>query len=272
MDKLKKYIIVLLILIALLILVDILSGIWCWNRLNLLFDFEVFKEVASLFSNIALPIISAVAIFIYYQALKESQKQNNILRSQNLKPYFDAKLLKLKKDAESEKIECQFINDTQPSSKKYNILEYSQGISDCVSYLIKDKDYYHYWKRISDGEKVDYEEISTFPFYPTLFSLEGLLLAFNYSFFLSRIETIIIEIEKSRLTETDKEAYVKSIFEEYLNSYLSIIDLSKASYGKDPYSFISRMNRDFSSDVKIKHLSDTYFVKNEEWIRNKFNK
>ena len=91
--KLKYIIIIgLLILIIVLLGVDIFTGIWYWNRSNLIFDSENFN-------NIFTPILAFIAIITYSIALFTSIKQNRILHNQNIKPYYLKAIKKLRNKA-----------------------------------------------------------------------------------------------------------------------------------------------------------------------------
>lgn len=77
MRKIIYFLIALLSILILLILIDLSTGIWYWNKLNLKFN-------SSEFNNIVTPILTMIATPIYAWALYTTIKQNKIALSQNL--------------------------------------------------------------------------------------------------------------------------------------------------------------------------------------------
>ena len=92
----------LLVILITLVLVDILTRFFLWKGLNLVFN-------ASNFNNIVTPIATVVAIGVYYNTLRNLIKQTEIIQSQNMKPFFEAKLKNLISKAESVIIEYKGI-------------------------------------------------------------------------------------------------------------------------------------------------------------------
>jgi len=85
MKTIKYFLIALIFILIILISIDLSTGIWYWNKLNLKFD-------SNEFNNIATPILTMIATPIYALALYTTIRQNKITLSQNLKPFYEKEI------------------------------------------------------------------------------------------------------------------------------------------------------------------------------------
>ena len=83
--KYARIIIGLLIVLIILVTIDLTTGIWFWNKKNLMLE-------PSNFNNILTPIISFCAFIVYSLALITTIRQNKIILSQNIKPFFEKQI------------------------------------------------------------------------------------------------------------------------------------------------------------------------------------
>jgi ABC-type uncharacterized transport system permease subunit len=83
--KYARIIFGLLIVLIILVTIDLTTGIWFWNRKNLMFE-------PSNFNNTLTPIISFCAFIVYTIALFTTIRQNKIILSQNIKPFFEKQI------------------------------------------------------------------------------------------------------------------------------------------------------------------------------------
>src|SRR5690606_33835348 len=123
-------IIILLSLCAILLLIDITTGIWFWNRKNLVFE-------SSIFNNVLTPTISFFSFIVYSGALYLAIKQNRIILSQNLKPYYENEILEYTQKAQNIIFEYKSIN----TYEFCNALNYIDFINSKLVELSANQDY-----------------------------------------------------------------------------------------------------------------------------------
>ena len=96
MKIINKTITILLIIAIGLLLVDLFTGIWYWNRLNLKFDLANYNYVVSPTFAIFATIIYGLALFNAIKQnriiLSQSIEQNRIILSQNIKPHYEREI------------------------------------------------------------------------------------------------------------------------------------------------------------------------------------
>lgn len=211
----KKNIIILLFCVILLITVDLLTGIYFWNRSHLNFNSQNFN-------NIVTPIVSAVAAIIYALALKTTLRQNKIILSQNIKPHFERNIDELFVEAKTTKVGARQQDD---SPLNFTLLNYPLLVKDLVLELAKNRDFEEDYKTIfkeKNSKSTDY--FSGRSYYPVALELNGFLIGnFSITFFYDKINNLMDEIESSQLIDDDKEHLIKRVKQTFLNEYMSLV-------------------------------------------------
>lgn len=132
----------MLVLIIILLGIDIFTGIWYWNRNNLIFN-------PVNFNNILTPILTLLAIIIYGIALFTSIEQNKILHNQNIKPYYLREIKKLKNRAKKTEINHLGVFDEE----KVHLLNYTKYLMSAITKLTKSNDFINDYKDFENNLK-----------------------------------------------------------------------------------------------------------------------
>lgn len=255
--KYSKLLIGLFLVIVTLLLIDILTGIFYWNRLNLLFD-------PSAFNNISTPIIGTVSFVVYSLALFLAFKQNKTILSQHLRPYYEREINRTIAELEKEKINSELINRDE---KEYNGINYPNLIFNQLIVLTKNSDYIKDIRDYDRGIEFKVKYIEERSYYPIVVFLSeytvGLYNKFKYDY----LKELIEEIEEAKLLDEDKIILKKRIKKEILSYYMSFISLEQES--SIPIPPIPNIF-DFTNQNKIefRKISDSNFKDHYEWFKN----
>lgn len=211
----KTIIIGLLIICIILLILDISTGIWFWNRVNLLFN-------SSNFNNILTPIISFLAFIIYALALYMTIKQNKILLSQNIKPFYEKRIDELIINSKKNKINYY----TDDEIKECHLLEYINVLNKKIIELGINKDYLLDLNRYRNGIIINKEYLKTRSYYGTSLFLAGFSLPFNpdLEFYYNDIIDIIEEVNLSKMIKEDKILINKRIKHIFLRDYIAFFE------------------------------------------------
>jgi hypothetical protein len=235
-------------LIITLLLIDLLSGIWYWNRLNLIFD-------AAIFNNLLTPIMTVLATIIYGWALFTTINQNKIILSQNIKPYYEKEIAKYVLKTKENKIDEKFIFD----GEDINCLNYVKYIAKTYYILMENEEFNVDYIQCEKGKVITREYIKNRSYFKELLFLYNFSFGINpVEFLYSDIKTLIIEINGSKLIEEDKNILKKEIYRNLVLEYVKFFEMdtdSVLSFPKIPFIY-----QDFNSDTVIwKRLSETSF-------------
>lgn len=251
----KKTIIILLITAISLLIIDLLTGFWYENKLNLLFS-------SNEFNNISTPIISFFAFIVYALALYMTIKQNKIILSQNIKPHYENEIEEYKIKAKGISIKNTFILD----SIEYNGFEYIDAINDSLIQLTKDNDYNEDYEKNKKGEIQNKNYFKTRTYYDTLLFLSQFAIGLNpINLFHLELKTLIEEINTSKLINEDKSLLKKRIKRLFLDKYLTMMSLTQIyDFLKIPIPILYSTNK----EIEFKTIAETEFGKHYEWFKN----
>jgi hypothetical protein len=209
----KKIILGLLIIIAILISIDIFTGIFYWNRLNLDFSSDSFNDIVT-------PIISFFAFVTYAITLIYLIKQNKIILSQNLKPHYEKEYNLLVKKAKKTIIEKGIIKP-----KKYNALNIVNAIYWSLYELTDSSNYNEDLEYFKEGKRFDRDYYKKRDYYENLLFLLNFTIDLNIiSFFQENVITFKNEIKNSKLIQEDKSLFNNKIDRVFFSSYISLIE------------------------------------------------
>jgi hypothetical protein len=217
MKSTKNIFQILLIITIVLILIDI--AIRCFFG----FNFQLFFESAY-FNNIVTPIATCIAVYIYTMALFNSVKQNKILLSQTIKPYFEKEIERLIKESDEIIIRTVLIKNKIMKDKIINVKNYIDLINDICIELSKNEDFKNDFNDFEKGilyKKNHFEERS---YYSEVLFLNQFVSEIGViPFFYDKIKILIEEINISKLIEEDKILIKNSIKRTFLAEYFSFI-------------------------------------------------
>lgn len=256
--KYIKILIGLFLMIIALLLIDILTGIFYWNRSNLIFD-------ASTFNNISTPIIASVSFLVYSAALFFTIKQNKIILSQHLRPYYEREIDRTINELEKEKINTDLI---ETNGKEYNAINYPNLILKLLNQLTENNEYLKDISALEKGVKFTHEQIKGRSYYSIVVFLsqftDGLFNKFKYDY----LKEIIQEIDNAKLLEEDKDLLKKRIKKEILLTYLSFIEFEKeSSIHIPPIPYIN--NFPWQDNIDFKKISESNFKEYYDWFKTK---
>jgi len=211
-SKLSYLIISLLIAFIILVSIDILTGIYYWNRSNLIFD-------AAKYNNIVTPTATVFAFAVYTVTLLYLIRQTKIIQSQNMKPFFEAKLTDFKSKGENVRIEYK----GSQSVEKYNAFNYIVGLNKLFEVLEYDSDYSN---DMNCKNQVQFKssDIEGKPYYDRLNIIyeiindNSLLLKFYKD-----IIDFLSDIQKSRMTNEDKALLKNRVVDILLRDYIDFM-------------------------------------------------
>ncbi len=254
--KYSKILIGLFLLTITLLLIDILTGIFYWNRFNLLFD-------SSEFNNISTPIIGLASFIVYSFALLLAIRQNKTILSQNLRPYYEREINRIISDFEKEIVDSESIID---DGKEYNGINYPNLISSQLFELTKNSDYNKDLIDYERGMEIKAQDIKGRSYFPIVLFLSKYTIGVSNIFRYNYLKELVEEIENSKLIEDDKIILKKRIKKEILLYYMSFIsseDSPTLQSPPIPYVFDYR-NQD---KIEFKKISDSSFREYYDWFK-----
>jgi len=250
----------LLIILIILIAIDIGTGIWFWNRENLIFD-------SATFNNVATPLLTVSAIIIYGIALNTSMKQNKIILSQSLKPQYD----ELISDLYSKGSQRTQFFEFEGVDFSYSPLNYIPKIIKALHLLRNNDEYIEDIRKRRDGEKDVFRNFTQKSYFGLVTFLSEFTMGVNsVSFYYNDIKNLIQEINKSQLIDQDKELLKKKIKRLFLAEYFALIKLEKSTLSFRcgiPLYFNSHDIFDMEREILVKNLSETSFSEHYKWFK-----
>jgi len=256
--KYSKILIGLFIIIIVLLLIDIFTGIFYWNRTNLLFD-------SSEFNNVSTPIIGIISFIVYSLALFLAFSQNKTILSQHLRPYYEREINRTINELEKEKIDTVLI---ETDGKEYNGINYPNLISNQLMILSKNTDYLKDLTDYENETKFKTEYLKKRSYYPIIVFLYQYTIGLYNKFRYDSLKELIIEINEAKLLNEDKRILKKRIKKEILLDYISFVDFEQTSLIETPpipniYNFPNR------NKIEFKKISDSNFKDHYEWFKDK---
>lgn len=156
---------------------------------------------------ISMPIITLFSVAIYYQALRISRKQNEVLYSQNIKPEFQKEIDHL--ELEGQNLSIMHKTSVVPSLVKepssYNALEAFDGFTKLLTNLQKNRDYISDWEE-RHNSNMEFTELTRKSYYHDIIFL---ISTTSYSWqplsqYYSKIISVWKQIENSNMIKEDK--------------------------------------------------------------------
>ena len=256
----KNIIILLLCILIVVVAIDILTGIWYWNRIHLIFDADNFNKLAT-------PIAGFLGIIIYSTALFISLNQNKILKSQNIKPFIEKEIDDLRGKAEK----IVFRTDTfdELSNEVFNCLNYIRSISKSLLALDKHVDYHSDLKEFENGKQFEDSYFENRSYYGIALFLSHFYISFPLSsqFFYSDIKTLVNEINDAKLIREDKEYLKKKVRKTFLGEYMALLKfMDEHSSVRFPPVPVLFKNLNYPQFVQ---LNKTNFREDYDWFRKR---
>ncbi len=244
----------------LLLLTDLITGVWYWNRLNLKFN-------SANFNNIITPTFTIIATLIYGFALFNTMNQNKIILSQSLKPHYEKEIENLVIKSREIKIEGELTNNDE--SIKINALNYIEAINNSIIKLSKNKEYLEDYAKYENNEILNIDYLKSRNYFVNLLFLSQFTIGMNsISFFYDDIKILIQEINQSNLISEDKELLKKNIKRNLLSEYMAFIDfLDKHPLIVPPIPLLNYYNE----NIEFKLISKTKFREYFDWFKNELN-
>ena len=141
----------LLIILIIVVLIDILTGIFYWNRMNLMFAPEKFN-------NIVTPIVGIVSVIVYSAALLINFWQSKVIQSQHFRPYYEKEIENIKTQLVNNKFSINFI---ETEYEECNGINFPSVIMEQLSALTRHDDYYEDLNKYENSETITEEYIKS---------------------------------------------------------------------------------------------------------------
>jgi len=265
--KIKHIVIFLLCFAILLLLTDLITGIWYWNRLNLKFNSANFNNIITPSFTIIATLIYGFALFNTVNQNKIILNQNKIILSQNLKPHYEKEIDILITKSREIKIEGESTNDDKQI--KIDALNYIEAINDCIIKLSKNKEYLEDYSKYENNELLNIDYFKSRNYFGNLLFLSQFTIEINsISFFYEDIKILIQEINQSKLITEDKELLKKRIKKNLLSQYISFIEfMDNQPLIVPPIPVLYN----FQDKIEFKLLSKTNFRKYFDWFKSELN-
>lgn len=254
--NLKKILIVTTLLLCLLVALDLLTGIWYWNRANLAFDSQVFNNLIS-------PLAAIIALPIYSWALYTTIRQNKIILSQNIKPHFEREIDQLIVKAKNTFIEDEIGQNHTP--EELNALNFPKLFMSVFHRLTTNADYKKDLWDYQHGEKFAEIDLRDKTYAPQVF----FLMQFRFPlgslyFFHSDVKTLLMDITQSKLTEDDKDLLKRRVKKDLLEQYLAIISFMD---NHDIFNPLIPVLYDMDESTKFERITSTEFRTHYDWFK-----
>lgn len=258
MKYIKNIIFGLLVLLIILVAIDIGTGIWYWNKLNLKFD-------STEFNNIATPVTSIISFAVVFFALFVSIKQNKINVSLSIKPYFERKIDLLLAEAENTKLDDAIAANLFPEDN-YNGINYVDSIVKATKLLERSdqfRDDFRDFENTAVPKSMEYYQARDY--YKVVFFLTQFTMGFNmFGSSKAKIQNLFTEIKTSKLISEDKDFLQRRIKAEILQKYLSFIENEK-KFRIHHYKFPILYER--QNPITYKFFYETEFADLYNWLK-----
>lgn len=251
----------LLATIVVLLLTDIIIRIWFASDLNLVFN-------STAFNNLTTPIVSIISIGIYSLTLLYVIKQNQVIQSQNLRPYFDREIDRLIKTIKKTKFKTSLkftSEDKTEFIESYNGFNYTQLIYKVFDECRRDEQFIQDYERSKHSNQFELQYIHGRSYADKTIFLSDMSGGLHNRFKYDSIKDLIIEITSSKLIDEEQVQLKRRIKREILQNYLSILRFN--SYGLTPFVpdiFV----KDKTLYYRFAKLGDTAFAADYEWFKN----
>ena len=207
--KITLIIISLLVLIVLLVLIDIFTGIWYLNRLNLIFS-------PSTFNNLLTPMTGVLAIVVYSYTLKVTIRQNKTINSSTHKETLLKEIPKLKE---------RYENNIMHIGKETTIstVKFFNELSLSFNQLHEDEQYLIDVQQ--PNVKLTIKEIAKKSYYRNFLDISLFINKNNSMNDFYYLQKFIVEVIESDLVLNHKKYIIKEIENEILYDYLKFMDM-----------------------------------------------
>ncbi len=259
----RKSLIYIIIFVAttfgILLLIDIFTGFWFWNRYNLIFD-------SAEYNNIITPTLTFIATVIYGSALFLTIRQNKIILSQNIKPHYEREIESYIAEARNVKI----VSTTVHSDKEINATNYIEYINESILALCRNQQFLEDYDNHNRNQILSRNHIMQRDYIFDLMFLSEFTLPMNRIIsFYEKLKELIEEINQSKLINEDKKLLKKRIERSLLSEYLAFISFENKNSVIIPP--IPLLYADFDkTDVQFGQISKTGFRKHYDYFRNEF--
>jgi hypothetical protein len=262
--KIKRVIVTLLLIVIVLISIDIISGIWFWNKYNLIFSSENFN-------NITTPILTFVAIVIYGLALFTSINQNRIIYDQSIQPHYLEEIKKLKKKAKKQNLD----NLGVIKGEKVNLLNFTTHLFSTITNLTKNVEFLQDYNDYENGIEHGFLYFKEREYFKLLMFIYEFTIGFDIKFNFIDIKKLVQEINSSKLLENNKQILRKKIKKELcIEEYLAFIEFFDKNSGHIapllPMVF-ERFNIENDKKIIYKPITDTSLREPYDWYKKNFN-
>lgn len=262
--KLKYLILTLLLILIALIITDIITGIWFWNKYNLIFN-------AANFNNIITPILTLIAIIIYGLALFTSIKQNRIIYDQSILPYYLDEIKKLKKKAKNKNFDTLNLFE----GKKVNLLNFTTHLFSAITNLTKNIEFLKDYEDFKNGIERNFEYFKTREYFNYLMFIYEFTIGFDIKFNFIDVKQLVEQIDSSELIKNNKTILKKRIKRElHIQEYIAFVEFFDKNSGKIapliPMTLESILKNN-GQKVMFKSITDTSLKEPYEWYKNNLN-
>ena len=240
--KTKYIIISLLIVLICLVLVDIFTGIFYWNRMNLLISSENFN-------NIVTPIATSLAFIVYLFTLFYFVSQNKLLLSQSLKPFYNKQIDDLIKRTNLVKVHI--------GADEYSIYNYIVYIKKLLDNINDDDNYKCDLDKYNRREALNESYFEERTYSDKLAELLCFIEPNEIFFFQQEVVDLILNIKSSKMIKEDKELLVYRLNDSLLKGYLDFIKALDSNKIHNP--LIPLLPAINSNCVEFKKLNETKF-------------
>lgn len=200
----KKVLLYTFLITSTLLLIDILTGIFYWNRISLFFSPQNFFYIVN-------PLLFLVFnSLMLYMVVKNSK----ITISNNSRPYYENKIKELREQSES----IVFEYDEQ----KYNAINYPNMLHKILLDIHQDKEFMKDERSNFEFNNDLLKEKSYYKYLIHIRSIDN----FNLQFFYKDVISLIKEIKQSNtLIESDKKFIIEKIYNDYLKYLFAAVKL-----------------------------------------------
>ncbi len=256
MKRNYNFLIALIFVLIILATLDLVTGIFYWNRTYLSFD-------PATFNNLFSPLASVCASTIYGITLYYIVKQTKIFRSQSIKPHFENEIQILKGKFEGIEMFTYSSGNAKVLAPSSIIVE----LSNSFNLLMLNPDFISIQEKFKNGEAVSDNQIEDSSFFSELYLLLGLTkFPNNYELFYDSIFNFINEVILSTMTKDDKIFIIRKVINTFFSEDLLLLNniLSK----RLTEIVIPILYANVEENISTIKLSDTNFFKNIVRIKN----
>ena len=169
------------------------------------------------------PVFSILAVIVYSLALFTTIRQNKIILSQNIKPFYEKEIEKLLSEGKTLKFFSLSQNKEKEDTDAFN---YLNSIHDKLISLSRDEFYREDYEEFKRGIVKGKRWFENRNYYNELFYLSQFTSGTSsIYYFYTKIISLISEINTSNLVQEDKSLLKKQIFRMFLNDYMGFVKI-----------------------------------------------